>query len=294
MMNFRFFLLLSCLVPALSMMAATADTVKVINNPGKVTVIKKNGEVKLNVAGIDGDAGKTYTYTVKTDDDEDYDVDGNTHSGKGIVFNRKKCAASDSVPHFDVFISGLYLGWGHTNAAGEHHGTTGKTFEVGVLNVVGLAYHFGDRNRLSLGVGYQAKYHELKKSYTFASPAENELTIEPFPADYKKTLSQLVVHSVQFPLLYAKGFGKKFWAYGGGVMNWNFYASYDSNYKNGRTRVNTNTKGLSQRKITFDALVGVQWNNLGVYFRYSPQSIFKDGYGPKLNKSWTLGLAVGF
>ena len=44
-MNFRFFLLLSCLVPALSMMAATADTVKVINNPGKVTVIKKNGEV---------------------------------------------------------------------------------------------------------------------------------------------------------------------------------------------------------------------------------------------------------
>ena len=294
-MNFKSIIMLVCLLPALSAMAATADTVKVINNPGKVTVIKKNGEVKFNVSGIDGEAGKTYTYTVRTDDDDNDDgKEEQEHEGKGLVFNRKNCASNGTSPHFDVFLSGVYLGWGHTNAAGEYHGTTSTTFQVGVLNLVGVAYHFGDRNRLSLGVGYQAKYHELKKAYTFASPVEKSLIIEKFPSEYKKTASQLLVHSVQFPLLYGKGFGKKFWAYGGGVMNWNFYASFDSNYKNNRTQVMTNTNGLNQRKITFDALVGLQWNHLGVYFRYSPQPVLNDGYGPKLNKSWNVGIALGF
>lgn len=302
-MKIRTIIMLACAIMAMNVWAAKSDTLKIINHPDKVTVVEKNGEVSLEVTGYDGDATKSYNYTIK------HDKKGNINSTEtesragryGIILNKEEDENGEEIKkNFELFTSGFYLGWGHTNAQGQFHGTTGKTLEVGILNLFGAAYKFGDRNRLSLGVGYQAKYHELKKEYSFTTnPVLGEAlqnpTILPFPDGYKSRSSELVVHSIQFPLLYAKGFGNRFWAYAGCVMNWNHYAYFERNYKIDKTRHNETTTGLDQRKITFDALVGIQHDGFGVYFRYSPQSVLKKGDNvPVLNKSWTIGLALGF
>lgn len=301
-MKIKTVIMLACAGVAMNVWAASADTVKVINHPDKVSVVEKNGSVSLEVTGYDGDASKSYNYTIK------HDKDGNVKSTEtesrngryGIILNKKEDNNGEEVErNFEVFISGFYLGWGHTNAQGEFHGKTGKTFEVGILNVIGSGYKFGDRNRLSLGVGYQAKYYELKKDYYFTTSMAGGVlpnpTIVSFPDEYKRRFSQMVVHTIQFPLLYAKGFGNRFWAYAGGVMNWNCYAYTSRNYKVENTRINEMTTGLHQRKITFDMLVGIQHNGWGVYFRYSPQSVLKKCENtPVLNKTWTIGLALGF
>lgn len=297
-MNYnRLITLFSCLAAALCGMASSPDTVKVIDHPDKVVLIKNGNEVQVSVTGIDGHADNTYQYTVKPTESgrlKTQEKQTEHGSGHGLVLNRKKCEPMDGKPHFDVFMSGFYLGWGHTNAAGAFHGTTGTTFEVGILNMLGLGYHFGNRNRLSLGVGYQAKFHALKKDYQFAQNTAQQLVIEKYPSDYKHQSSQLLIHSMQFPLLYAKGIGKKVWLYGGGVMNWNFDATFDRKYETGKTQVSETTRGLNQSKITFDILAGLQWKSIGAFFRYSPQRVLKDGYGPELNKSWIVGVAIGF
>ncbi|MBR1551818.1 MAG: hypothetical protein IJ632_05800 [Muribaculaceae bacterium] len=289
----------TCLAAALCGMASLPDTVKVIDHPDKVVLIKNGNVVQVNVTGIDGHADSTYQYTVKSTERERMRTQEKEKEhiygyGHGFVLNRKKCEQVDGKPHFDLFISGFYLGWGHTNATGAFHGTTGTTFEAGILNVLGLGYHFGNRNRLSLGVGYQAKFHALKKDYQFVQNDAQQLVIEKYPSDYKHQSSQLLIHSMQFPLLYAKGIGKWVWLYGGGVMNWNFEAVFDRKFETGKTQVSETTRGLNQSKITFDILAGLQWRSIGAFFRYSPQQVLKDGYGPELNKSWIVGVAIGF
>ena len=277
---------------AFSSLASHADTVRVINNPERVVITENDGKVSVVVNGENGNAQNTYTYQSKNKDSEKTDDEDSRDYGVRIPFKKGDTRTGG---RWEVFFGGVYLGWGHTNATGAWHGTTGKTFEVGVLNVIGLGYHFGDRNRLSLGMGYQAKYHALKKGYCFADDAQNNVVIANYPANYDHTSSEVLVHTMQVPLLYAKGFGKRCWIYGGGTMNWNFHATYNNHYElENKKSVNETTRKLHQRKISFDMLAGVQWRGLGVYFRYSPKALFKEGYGPELNKSWTVGLSLGF
>lgn len=196
--------------------------------------------------------------------------------------------------NWKFLVGGVYVGWGHSSAATPFNDMTGTNFEAGILNAVGVRYYFGDRNRLSLGIGYGYRHIKLKSDYSFDTADDGNLTIVPFPDGYKKTSSGIKCHSWQFPLLYGKGIGKNVWLFAGGVMNWNFYASYDRNFKIENTKYNETTNHLDQRKISFDLFAGVMWKGIGVYFRYCPQSVFKDDTAPKINKTWNLGLSLGF
>ena len=75
-------------------------------------------------------------------------------------------------------------------------------------------------------------------------------------------------------------------------MNWNFYADYKDSYRIGKSDYTETTRGLDQRKISFDGIAMLSWGGLGVYFRYAPQSVMKDGWGPEIKNRWTLGLVL--
>lgn len=194
--------------------------------------------------------------------------------------------------NFKVFFGGAYFGLGTASSHG--HGTTGLVKDVGILNAVGLGYNFGDRNRISLGLGYQARFLSLKSKYYFATDETDATVVLPWPSEASKTSSGMTIHTLQFPLLYAKGFGSKFWAYGGVVMDWNVYCSYNRSYRQGNTTYAETTNGLKQNKLTFDALLGLQYKPFGIYVRYSPARIFKKDFGPNIDNAWTVGLSIGF
>ena len=75
-------------------------------------------------------------------------------------------------------------------------------------------------------------------------------------------------------------------------MNWNYYADYHNSYRIGNSDYTETTRGLNQRKISFDGIAELSWGGLGVYFRYAPQSVMKDGWGPEIKNRWTLGLVL--
>ena len=75
-------------------------------------------------------------------------------------------------------------------------------------------------------------------------------------------------------------------------MNWNFFADYKNTYRIGKSDYSETTRGLNQRKISFDVYAMVAWRSLGVYFRYAPQSVLKDGYGPEYKNRWMLGITL--
>lgn len=196
--------------------------------------------------------------------------------------------------HWEVFLSGVYFGWGGTDAHDADSGLLGTTRECGILNVVGVALKFGDRNRFSLGAGFQFRNYRLTQGHRFATATTGVTSIDLVNPTHEKPASDLYSYTVQFPLLYGKGFGKKFWVFAGGVMDWNCYAREYYQYSVDKTKYSESTRGLRQRKLTFDIVAGVTWNGIGAYFRYSPQPVFESGYGPKFDKTWMVGLALGF
>lgn len=274
---------------------AAADSVGV-NSAGLMTTTATVGKTEVDAKGINGDASKTNQHQAQhnkkagesTTERERYDAILRIPFVKS---DTSKCGKRQ----FELFFSGLYFGWGGTNAYGTLKNTPKFTREWGILNILGAACKFGDRNRLSLGIGYQHREYRLKRDFQFVTANEQgDVDIVTVPPAHEKPCATLHNYTIQFPLLYAKGFGKGFWAYVGGVMNWNCYADYDYDFRTGKTKHKETTHGLRQRKITFDLLTGLTWHGMGAYFRYSPQHVFASGAGPKLDKTWTMGITLGF
>ncbi len=76
-------------------------------------------------------------------------------------------------------------------------------------------------------------------------------------------------------------------------MNWNTYARVDNRYEIDKVETNKRYKGLKQNKLNFDIMGALTWNQTGIYCRYSPGKFFKEGYGPEIKNTWTLGLTIG-
>ena len=94
----------------------------------------------------------------------------------------------------------------------------------------------------------------------------------------KNRSSNLNLWTVQFPLMFTQKIVKKLDITVGGILNWNTYARVDNHYEIEKVEYDTKFKGLKQKKISFDVMGALSWNELGVYCRYSPSKFFKDGY----------------
>jgi hypothetical protein len=75
-------------------------------------------------------------------------------------------------------------------------------------------------------------------------------------------------------------------------MNWNYKAHADNHYIIGNSKYNISQCGLKQNKITFDIIGGLTVGHTGIYCRYSPNEVFKKGYGPEIKNTWMLGVAI--
>ena len=270
------------------------DSVKVIKNPKQVTIIKGKDRMRLNVDGNDTDKDYTYEYYVKARDDGKlfaYESEG------GRVRYCHPFTRNDSSwrkPHWEVFTSDLMFGWGgHSVDALDRDRVKKSMSEIGILNLIALGRVFNQgRSTVSLGVGFNWHRYGLESPYFWHRTTEGTLGYMEFGEPFDKHRATLLVRSMQFPLMFNQSLGKRWNVAVGAVMNWNFYADVRNSYRMGKTDYNETTRGLNQRKISFDGIAMLSWHGLGVYFRYAPQSVMKANYGPELKNRWTLGLVL--
>ena len=165
--------------------------------------------------------------------------------------------------------------------------------EIGILNLVSLARVFNQgRSRISLGVGFNWHRYNLESPYFWDRSEGGVLGYHQFTEPFDKHRATLIVRSMQFPLMFNQSLGKGWNVALSAVMNWNYYADYHNSYRIGKSDYTETTRGLDQRKISFDGIAMLSWGGLGVYFRYAPQSVMKDGWGPEIKNRWTLGLVL--
>ncbi len=270
------------------------DSVRVIKNPEQVTITKRDGLFRLNVDGNGTDKDYRYEYLVK----ERYDGKLYVQESEGgsVKFRHpfSKCDSSYKKPHWEVFTSDLMFGWGGLSVANADRDLLKKSMsEIGILNLVSLARVFNQgRSRVSFGVGFNWHRYNLENPYFWARLNDGVLGYGEITEKFDRHRATLIVRSMQFPLMFNQSLGKGWNVSLSAVMNWNYFADFHNSFRVGKSDYTETTRGLNQRKISFDGIAMLSWGGLGMYFRYAPQSVFKTGFGPEMKNRWTVGLVL--
>ncbi|MBO7610509.1 MAG: hypothetical protein J6S96_09965 [Muribaculaceae bacterium] len=274
--------------------ASSSDTVKVINNPGQVVITQNDEGVMLKVNGNETDTAYCYEYRVTPR--SKWRLNTMQLEGSEVEFRHpfSKCDSINKKTHFIVFMSDVYFGWGgHSVDVPDRNVVKKSMSEIGVLNFIALGYQFNkSRYRVSFGMGFNWHRYGLKTPYFWLRDNDGTLGYAEMTEPFDKHYSTLVVRSMQFPLMFNQELGKHCNVAIGGILNWNCYASFVNSYSIDKSDYNVSTRGLNQRKISFDGIAMLSWGGLGAYFRYAPQSVFKTGYGPEMKNRWTIGLII--
>lgn len=214
-------------------------------------------------------------------------VDQNEESIVHLPFAKK----DEDQKHWSITPSGFYMGLGVKNGLD----IINNTFEVGLLNVIAVNYNSLHGQNVSLGVGIHHRSYSFKRPNMLARGENSQIVfVDTYPTEagdaIKKRSSNLNLWAVEFPLMFKQRIVKKLDITVAGILNWNVFARVDNHYEMNKIESETRFKNLKQNKVNFDVMGALTWDDLGIYCRYTPGKFFKDGFGPKINNTWTLGL----
>jgi hypothetical protein len=199
----------------------------------------------------------------------------------------------NSTKHWTIASGGFYMGLGIKHSFDKIN----NSFEVGLLNVAAVNYNSLHGQNLSLGVGIHHRSYSMKRPNMLMRSNNSEVIVGEYPSTdvdvIKNRSSNLNVWALQVPLMFSQKIVKKLEITVAGIMNWNFLARADNHYEINKIEHDTRYKGLKQEKINFDFMGALSWNQFGIYCRYSPSKFFKEGYGPEIKNTWTLGVTLG-
>lgn len=268
---------------------ATSDTVTVIEQPSQVIITETPNGVKVNVLGSKDDESAKYSYSVEhqandkmtTSQEKDWEV--------RFPFSKN----DSSSHHWAIIMDGFYMGGGIKHSLD----IINNSFEIGLLNFAAINYDSHHGQNISLGVGIHHKSFSLKRPNMLVRDEATDVVTPAFYPDGvepKDRSSNLNMWALQFPLMFSQKIYKSFAIRFGGIMNWNYLAQVNNHYKIGKSEYHVTERGLKQNKITFDLMGGLTLGHIGIYCRYSPNEVFKKGYGPEIKNTWTLGGCIGF
>ena len=239
----------------------------------------------VNAAASDTAAATTpQQATVATSDDNDNNIEL-SHPFKNDEERTK---------HWTVEPSGIYIGMGVKHS----WDAINNSFEAGMLNILGVNYNSLHGQNLSLGIGIHHRSYSMKRpGMLLRDDNIDAVVLGIYPENdvdkIKKRSSNLNMWAVQFPLMFRQRIVKKLEIGVAGILNWNTFARVDNHYEISKVEHDTRYKGLKQNKVSFDILGTLTWNGVGLYCRYSPGMFFKDGHGPEIKNTWTLGINFG-
>lgn len=200
----------------------------------------------------------------------------------------------ENTKHWTIETNGLYVGMGIKH----NWDAINNSFEIGLLNIAAVNYNSQHGQNISLGLGIHHRSYSMKRPNRLIRDDAGVVALMPYSAevlnDMKDRSSNLNMWAVQFPLMFKQRIAGKLEVGVAGIMNWNTYARVDNHYEMDKVEHDTRYKGLKQNKINFDFLGSLTWNGAGLYCRYTPGKFFKDGYGPEIKQTWTLGVALAF
>ena len=277
------FIIAAMLIAAATMSAQTSDTVTVIESPSQVIITESSTGTRVNVIGQKENKSYSYNYSMQHASNDTVHTTSDWELNYPFKKNRRNAC------HWTIESKGLYFGGGLKTS----YDLVNNSFNWGILNIVSINYHTLHGQHFSLGVGYDNKRFSLKRPNCFVmDETTNIVSTETYPDNVKERSSVLSVRAIQFPLLFQQDLGEDFHIVLGASMNWNVYAKCNTHYKVNKTTHDVSYRGIKQNKVTLDVIGALSYSGLAIYCRFTPSNMFKQGYGPEIKSTWTLGGAI--
>lgn len=268
------------------------DTVANVKNAGNVIITEADGGVNVRIKGAGDD--KDYEYTYKHDVKPDSKVSVSQDWELNLPFTKSKTKKSAKRNKWAIISGGFYLGFNSTVGESEDLGVKMvKSLELAWDRIIAVRYRpFGDGLSFSLGFGVGGKTFTIDESlYRFAGD-RNKVDFGLYPEGVSPQNSKLSVFSLRVPFNVRQKLGDDFSVSASAIMNFNTNATVKSCYiVENNVKIEESFNGAPVRKVSLDFMAALNYMCVGVYVKYSPQSIFKSGMGPDF-KALTVGFGL--
>lgn len=281
-------------IAAATMLNANAgnDTL-VIMKADTVRVIKNTNNVRIDIAGREGNSDYRYSTDFMVDSCQTV-VTKEASSKRNFDFTLPVLGSGKNSGKTDVTLTvgfGLLLGNIYANADDKLLDIDGSaSHEVWWANMLGVWVRPATGNfSFALDFGIDWRNYRMKNDMLFSVADDGAVSLAEYPEGVKpkysriKTLSQTITLTANWRI--AKKLNVRF----GPVLSINNGLSALSRYTTADGEmIKAKTNDPKVKQLTVDYFMGVTWHNFGLYVKHSPQSIFSKGWGPQFS-STTLG-----
>ena len=265
------------------------DTVANVKNAGNVIITEAGGSVSVQIQGSGDDRDYAYTYKHKVKPDSKVSVQQDWELNPLFT---KSSSKKNGKGKWAVVSGGMYIGFNRAMDDNPEVGVKmGSSVELAWDRVFGLRYrpHKNGPDFL-LGVGIGWKNYKISDSFVCFSGDKNLVQLGSYPEGSYPKYSRLKVFSLRVPLSVRQKLDDDFSVSLSAIMNFNTHASIKNCYLvENDIKVEESFNGAPVRDVSFDLMAALNYECLGVFVKYVPQSVFKSGKGPEF-KSISIGL----
>lgn len=275
------------LLLAAAVHATEENDTTVIKNARQVMVITNDSLQQVKVHGKENDDRYVYENTIQIVDTNYVSEERTYRDLKAIGFELNK---KGSVKKHSNFLS-LNFGLGVSAPTNVPDGMDIKPMKSLEAMIWMLYNHtpFKGKNTFSAGLGFTARYYGLDTNQMFTKNGST-IGLGTFPEGSVSRSSRLSVGSLSVPFFYSHEFGKKSHVSLtlGPVVNFNFGGgSLTNKYKTSDENLDYITEatatGIGCRPVTIDFMGVLRLYGIGLYMKYSPQTLLKADRGPQFH-----------
>jgi hypothetical protein len=282
-----------------------ADSVTTILTPGTVTIKETPNSITVKVRDVN-DSTLVYSYKNKYSENATIVTEerGGNDFGLKIPFigNRNKVMSnsefkSNKTSHWDVVCDGLGFGATWTAATPEvmdGHRSVGCEFIFAdILAVRYTPWRYGWSFQLGFGINFRNDYLKGNLGFTRADDRES-VTCTTYPDNAENRSSRIYQFDLLVPFNVKYNIHGTKWGLGAGVWgNFCTHASITSSYKLDGVNYSESWSGINKRVFRLSYVAKVNYDQIGLYVKYTPKNVIENGYGPQY-KELSAGLMLLF
>lgn len=272
------------------------DTMLCVKNANNVIVTESPEGVRVDIKGLESDNEFQNSYVLP------YEANAviKSHQKFTMPFSLVRSHTNNMVG----IIQGVHFGFtGAIGAPDEMDTQMGKSFEIGIDNILYYRYQFGasKRNAVQVGVSVNWRNYRMTGGNRFVMNDDGSVAITSYPEETDGKFSRIKAFSLSFPVSYSyrtpfKAIGKADLGFKlSAIFNWNSHASMLTKYELADgTKVKENYDRIGHQKFSIDMMLSVQVApSVSLYFKYSPYDFFKSGNGSPEFQTISTGIAFG-
>ncbi|MCM1449999.1 MAG: hypothetical protein NC082_06625 [Clostridiales bacterium] len=284
----------TALLPLFTMLASSStehsDTLIHISKMSNVIISESESGITVKVDNCDNNGETTILIA---DYNKNSTVSTNQHQSRFHELTFNSCAIGlKSNHHWDCVTGGFNIGL--VNAVGQPADMGlqwSKSFEIGWVNAIALRYNY-KKFSISLGLGFDWRNYKMTgSSHYMVKDISNGIALKPYEENNKPGFSRIKVFSLGFPLLCSQKIpGTTISVTAGAILNLNTHVSLLSKYLNKEGNEVEEYADIKHRRVSYDLYGAIKlYKNIGLYIRYSPQSVLKST-SPFQFKPMSVGL----